>query len=112
METDETEEALEQQRPINTKPCEEDQPKNMALTPIMKIHKLSYSQSKGPTTTLQPENPFNWRKNIDQRKEIKIHHVLKKVRHIVVGGMEKANIYTYENYAKNKTIDVMICIYI
>ena len=76
METDETEEALEQQRPINTKPCEEDQPKNMALTPIVKIHKLSYSQSKGPTTILQPENPFNWRKNIDQRKEIKSLHVL------------------------------------
>ena len=41
METDETEEALEQQRLINTKPCEEDQLKNMALTPIVKTHKLS-----------------------------------------------------------------------
>ena len=47
-----------------------------------------------------------------REKRLQVTMCLNKVRHIVVGGMEKANIYIYENYVKNKTTDVMICIYI
>ena len=39
-----------------------------------------------------------------REKRLQVTMCLNKVRHIVVGGMEKVNIYIYENYVKNKRV--------